>query len=218
MKVENVKGYEGLYLIDTLGNVVSLPKQKGSRFVNEYKIIKSKTNREGYKEVALSKDGNTRTILLHRLIASHFIENPNEYRCVNHKNGIKTDNRIENLEWCSASQNTRHAYQNNLGGFRDFANNGIKKMNEFNAYIFVKLIDKSGKEYDFDSAVSAASFIKTSNNEITRAIRKSQKVKGYRAYGFKKTANGEALASNVEGNPVGNSEKRTCIDYPSEGE
>lgn len=192
IEVKNVIGYEGLYIIDNLGNVVSLPKQQGSRFVNEYNIMKTKFNSCGYKEVTLSKNGKFKTILLHRLIALHFVPNPENYRCVNHKNGIKADNRLENLEWCSASQNTKHAYINNLGGFRDFTNAGLKKINEYKAYIFVKLIDKDGVEYDFPSAVDAAKFIGTSNNEVTRAIRKSQRVKGYKAYGVKKTANGEA--------------------------
>lgn len=218
IEVKNIIGYEGYYIIDSLGNIVSLPRQKGSRFVNEYYILKTKLNRLGYKEVTLTKDGISKTHLLHRLIALHFIPNPEKYRCVNHKNGLKSDNRLENLEWCSASQNTKHAYLNNLGCFRDFANEGLKKMNEFSSYVFVKLIDKYGVEYNFSSSVEAARFAGTSNDEITRAIRKSQRVKGYKAYGLKKTANGEALASNVEGNPVGNSEKRTCIDYPSEGE
>ena len=204
MEVKNITGYEGLYIIDNLGNVVSLPKQQGSRFVNEYKILGTKINRLGYKEVALSKEGKTKTYLLHRLIALHFIPNPNKYKCVNHKNGVKADNRLDNLEWCNTSHNTKHAYINNLGGFRDFANAGIKKMNEYSAYIFVKLIDNDGNEFDFPSAGEAAKFAGTTNDEITRAIRKSQRVKGYRAYGVKKTANGETLTGKADGNPVGN--------------
>ena len=60
--VKNLQGYEGLYLIDNLGNVVSLPRQQGSHFVNQYKILGTKVNRLGYKEVALSKDGKTKTV------------------------------------------------------------------------------------------------------------------------------------------------------------
>jgi hypothetical protein len=183
--VKNLLGYEGLYLIDSLGNIVSCPRQNGSRFVNQYKILGTKTNKFGYREVALSKDGKTKTVLLHRLIAIHFVDNPHNLPCVNHKNGIKTDNRIENLEWCTKSQNTKHAYDNNLGGFRDYANEGIRAMNQYTQYVLVRLISPDGSELQFDSARSAAEYLGTTKDEVTRAIRKSQRVKGHKAFGLK---------------------------------
>lgn len=183
--VKNLLGYEGLYLIDSLGNIVSCPRQNGSRFVNQYKILSTKTNKFGYKEVALSKDGKTKTVLLHRLIAIHFVDNPHNLPCVNHKNGIKTDNRIENLEWCTKSQNTKHAYDNNLGGFRDYANEGLRAMNQYTQYVIVRLISPDGSELQFDSARSAAEYLGTTKDEVTRAIRKSQRVKGHKAFGLK---------------------------------
>lgn len=191
--VKNIIGYEGLYLIDNIGNVVSLPRQKGSRFVNEYKILKTKVNRNGYVEVALSKEGKTKTFLLHRLIAIHFIENSKKLPCVNHKNGIKSDNRIENLEWCSASENTRHAYENNLGNFREYVNAGIEAMNKHTQYISVVLVAPDGKELVFNCSSDAAKYLGTNKDEITRAIRKKQRVKGYYVFGRKLSncANGE---------------------------
>lgn len=185
--VKEVSGYEGLYLIDSLGNVVSCPRQQGSRFVNQYKILGTKINRLGYKEVALSKDGKTRTVLLHRLLAQHFIDNPDNLPCVNHRNGVKTDNRLENLEWCTRSQNTRHAYENNLGGFRDSVNAGIRTMNEFTKYVSVMLIAPDGTESYFPGAKEAAEFLGTKSDEVTRAIRKGQRVRGHKAFGFKKS-------------------------------
>lgn len=185
--VKNVLGYEGLYLIDSIGNVVSCPRQQGSRFVNQYKIIGTKVNKCGYKEVSLSKDGKTRTVLLHRLIAIHFVDNPENLPCVNHKNGIKTDNRIENLEWCTKSANTKHAYENNLGGFRDFANAGIEAMNKETQYVAIRLISKDGEELLFDCSRSAADYLGTNKDEVTRAIRKGQRVRGYLAFGLKRS-------------------------------
>lgn len=183
--VKNLLGYEGLYLIDSLGNIVSCPRQQGSRFVNQYKILGTKVNKFGYKEVALSKDGKTKTVLLHRLIAIHFVPNPDNLPVVNHKNGIKTDNRIENLEWVTRSQNTKHAYVNNLGGFKDFANAGIKAMNESTQYVSVLLVAPDGQELQFESARDAAKYLGTTNDEVTRAIRKNQRVKGHYAFGLK---------------------------------
>lgn len=190
---KNIEGYEGLYLIDNLGNVISLPKQSGSRFVNQYNILKTKVNRLGYKEVALSKDGKTKTYLLHRLLAISFVENPENLPCVNHINGIKTDNRIENLEWCTRSYNTKHAYKNNLGNFRNFVNTGLAKMNMYTQYVSVVLVSPEGEEISFDSSASAAKYLGTNKDEITRAIRKCQRVKGHYAFGKKLTtcANGE---------------------------
>jgi hypothetical protein len=185
--VKNILGYEGLYLIDSLGNVVSCPRQQGSRFVNQYKILGTKVNKFGYKEVALSKDGKTKTLLLHRLMAIHFVPNPDNLPVVNHKNGIKTDNRIENLEWVTRSQNAKHAYVNNLGGFKDFANAGIKAMNENMQYVLIRLVAPDGKELQFESARDAAQYLGTTNDEVTRAIRKSQRVKGHYAFGLKKS-------------------------------
>lgn len=183
--VKELIGYEGLYLIDSLGNIVSLPRQQGSHFVNQYKILGTKVNRAGYKEVALSKDGKTKTKLLHRLIAQHFVDNPDNLPVVNHKNGIKVDNRIENLEWCTTAQNTRHAYKNNLGGFREFANAGIEKMNKEAQYRIVRLVAPTGEEFTFSSTTAAAEYLGTNKDEITRAIRKSQRVKGHYAFGLK---------------------------------
>lgn len=204
IKVKELLNYEGLYLIDNLGNVISMPKQKGSRYVVEYKIIKPKINRQGYCEVTLTKNGKIKTLLLHRLIAIHFVDNPYNYPCVNHKNGIKTDNRIENLEWCTQSHNTKHAYNNNLGNFRTYVNDGIKSMNYYNEYVKVVLIDKYNKEIVFNSTNEASIYIGTNKNEITRAIRKNQKVKGYKVFGEKRPnyANGETPSGQSRGNPI----------------
>ena len=185
--VKNLIGYEGLYIIDNLGNVVSCPRVQGARFVNQYKILGTKINRLGYKEVALSKDGKTRTVLLHRLLAMHFVDNPDNLPCVNHKNGIKADNRIENLEWCTRSWNTKHAYEHNLGGFREHANAGIRAMNEDAQYVVVRLIGPDGVEYQFGSTREAAEFVGANIDAVTSAIRKHQRVRGYQAFGLKKS-------------------------------
>lgn len=183
--VKNLIGYEGLYLIDSIGNVVSCPRQQGSRFVSNYKIIGTKTNRLGYKEVALSKNGKTKTVLLHRLIAIHFVDNPNNYPCVNHKNGIKADNRIENLEWCTRAQNTKHAYDNNLGGFKTRADANLKAINKVSRYVKIILVTPDGREIQFNNSIEAAKYLETTQDEITRAIRKNQRIKKHYAFGLK---------------------------------
>jgi DNA invertase Pin-like site-specific DNA recombinase len=64
--------------------------------------------------VYIRKIGIKRAFSIHRLLAEHFIPNPNNYKEINHKNGIKTDNRIENLEWCTHSYNCKHAITTGL--------------------------------------------------------------------------------------------------------
>lgn len=65
-------------------------------------------NPNGYLGINLMSGGKRKKFLIHRLIAQKFIPNPNNKPCINHKNGIKTDNRIENLEWVTYKENTHH--------------------------------------------------------------------------------------------------------------
>lgn len=215
VEVKNVIGYIGLYLIDSLGNVVSLPKIQGRRLHNKYKILNTKVNKFGYKEVALTKNGKTKTLLLHRLIAQHFVPNPNDLPCVNHKNGVKADNRIENLEWCTKSQNTKHAFDNNLGGFKLRAIKNLESWNRCHAYLRI-VLEKDGRTIEFSSTFDAARFIGARQSDITRAITKRQCCHGYRVFGFKLQdfANGETSQRQSRGKPE---KSGTCIDYSSEG-
>jgi len=75
-------------------------------FKKNNKLLKGHINKKGYTKVYFNK----KLISLHRLVALTFIPNPNNYPQVNHKNGIKSDNRVENLEWCNNSMNQIHAY------------------------------------------------------------------------------------------------------------
>jgi hypothetical protein len=88
----------------------------------EGKVIRLKDGKEmkgcidscGYKKFSPRINGKKLQLKIHRLVATKFIPNPNNLPQVNHKNGIKTDNRVENLEWCTAKQNINHAHKNKL--------------------------------------------------------------------------------------------------------
>lgn len=184
--VKDIVGYEGLYIIDNLGNVVSLPKFQGRRIHNKYKILKPKLNaRTGYLEIYLSKDGKGKTFLLHRLLAKHFIPNTENLENINHINGIKTDNRLENLEWCTKQQNTKHAFENNLGNFKIEAMNRLEKFNFYNSYCKV-ILEKDGKKFEFNSTKKAAEVLGLKAENIASAIKKGQRTNGYIAIGFKR--------------------------------
>lgn len=77
-------------------------------------IRKSYNKENGYKAVMLKIDDSKRSYLIHRLVAECFLPNPNNYRCVNHKDGDKTNNKVDNLEWCTHQENMIHAYKNGL--------------------------------------------------------------------------------------------------------
>ena len=97
----DIKGYEGKYMVSNLGRVKSL----NYRRTGKEKIMKGVPDGYGYLYVTLYKDGKDKKGKIHRLVAQAFLENPMGYNEVNHKNEDKTDNRVENLEWCSRSYN-----------------------------------------------------------------------------------------------------------------
>jgi hypothetical protein len=67
-------------------------------------------DKDGYLKTAFRVDGKRYYRRVHRIVALTFIDNPNNYPVVNHKNGVKDDNRAENLEWCTVQQNTQHGF------------------------------------------------------------------------------------------------------------
>ena len=102
---KSIKDYEGLYEISNLGRVRSLPR-KGT--YKDIHILKLGKNHKGYLQVKLSKDSVLKCKSIHRLVAETFIENKDNLPCINHKNEIKTDNNVNNLEWCSISYNNNY--------------------------------------------------------------------------------------------------------------
>lgn len=96
-----IKGYEGKYLISKCGDVYSLRSKK---------VLKPFVNEKGYSVVELWNNYNRRSAKVHRLVAETFIPNPNCRTEINHKDGNKGNNRAENLEWCTRSENLKHAY------------------------------------------------------------------------------------------------------------
>lgn len=93
---KDVVGYEGLYKVSNLGNVKNCLSGR---------ILKLCNDKDGYKILNLYKNGVRKTYRVHRLVSKAFLTNPNNLQQVNHKDEDKTNNRVDNLEWCDAKYN-----------------------------------------------------------------------------------------------------------------
>lgn len=102
-----VVGYEGLYEVSNLGRIRSLDRYVGKRLFKS-QTLKPKTDRYGYLVVDLRSHSKHKSKTIHRLVAEAFLPNPGNLPQVNHKNEDKTDNRVENLEWCSCEYNINY--------------------------------------------------------------------------------------------------------------
>lgn len=102
---KDVVGYEGKYKVSNLGNVLSVKKDK---------ILTPKNNHDGYKRIQLWEKCKAKFVSIHRLVAEAFIPNPDNKPFVNHINGVKDDNVVENLEWVTQKENIVHAWENGL--------------------------------------------------------------------------------------------------------
>lgn len=101
-----ISDFGGVYQVSNMGRV----KRKNSR------VLKPETTNRGYKRVILSYNNSQAKISVHRLVATYFIENPENKPQVNHINGITHDNRLENLEWVTSQENINHSLLNNFQG------------------------------------------------------------------------------------------------------
>lgn len=117
---KDIEGYEALYQVSDIGRVRSLDrfgKGRGdvqSRRVFHGQILLQPIYRDLYPSVSLCKNGKVKRFYTHRLVALAFNPNPSGKPQINHINGVKTDNRAENLEWCTTQENSMHSCESGL--------------------------------------------------------------------------------------------------------
>lgn len=178
---KDIKGYEGYYQISNLGrlkSVIRIVEHKPYNLTIRERIRKQKIDTKGYYFVILSKNGITKHLKVHQLVANAFISNPLKKKEVNHINGIKTDNRITNLEWVTHKENMQHAVKNNLISKESIKAN-VERMNKATRKPIYQIKDnKIINKFESISEASRTLGIVTSNiNEILKGKRK--RAKGY---------------------------------------
>lgn len=177
---KDIKEYEGLYQISNLGNIRKL--RFINNIVNKEKIfnIKPQIINSGYYKVVLYKNKKYKNMLLHRIVAETFIPNINNYDFINHKDGNKLNNNVNNLEWCTRSQNMKHAYKNNLVQAQAKGKYGSDNPKA----IKIDMLDKNTNKIlkQFNSVIDAAHYV---NVDKSCHICSCCKGKLQTAYGYK---------------------------------
>jgi hypothetical protein len=173
---KDIVGYEGLYEVSSLGNVKSLPKTRRGRAGVKIRVtgrILRPWKKNKYDFVGLAKDGVKTEFYVHRLVASSFLGEKHGLE-VNHKDGDRNNNSIENLEWVTHAQNIKHAYDNGL------CTAFWKGKVIHNARKVVTIQDTSIIE--FPSATHCANYLKVGQHTILRKMNTNKEVKGHTIY------------------------------------
>lgn len=159
----SVPGYEGLYEVSNLGNVKTLRKGR---------LLTQCSDKNGYKGVCLTKDGKSRTIQVHRLVAMAFIPNPENLPEVNHKDESHDNNCVENLEWISKKGNR------NYGTYRERMSKSLKDSGTSNKS--VSAYDKKTLVFvkSYDSITEAEKELGLSKGSIGKALSGRTKTSG----------------------------------------
>lgn len=140
--MKDIEEYEGKYAIAEDGRVWSYANEKhGGKYLNP------PHDKDGYVRVTLSKRSCKRSFHVHRLVAKGFIPNSFNLPQVNHKNGIKTDNRVENLEWCTDAENKKHSALNGLHPFGERQH--WAKLSDEKVREILELHNKFGEDFNF---------------------------------------------------------------------
>lgn len=168
---KDIKGYEGLYQVSNLGRVKSLDRYVNGRIGKQFiygRILINCSQVNGYKYVALCKDGNKKTFRIHRLVAQAFISNPYNKLEVNHKDEDIINNLVGNLEWSTPKENANYGTR-------------VKRCSKPQQIKVVKLDDELNLIKIYDSCASAGE----ENNVDSASIIRVCKGRQLHSMGFK---------------------------------
>lgn len=166
-----ILNYEGMYQISNKGRVRSCDRYvKGGKF-RIGKIRKQSTTPKGYKRVTISKDGESKNFMVHRLVAEAFIQNPDNKPQVNHIDGDKANNKANNLEWCTNGENQIHAWKCGL-------NKGAKGLLKGGNHPGAKTIRCLTTDEIFECIRSASKIYGIDRSDISRCCKGKAKSAG----------------------------------------
>lgn len=155
---KDICGYEGIYQVSSFGNVKSVNRKKQI-------LLKLNKNKEGYYRVGLSKNKKRKWFSVHKLVAMAFLENVENFPCINHKDENKLNNQVDNLEWCS------YKYNNNYGMRKEKAAKSKQKS--------VSQYNKDGEFVKrYDSIISASQLTGISKCSICSCAKNKLKSAG----------------------------------------
>ena len=175
---KDVVGYEGLYQVSNKGNVYSVERRNVRGRKCSGRTLKPIYNKYGYLRVNLCKNGKVKARYIHSLVAEVFIPNQNNYLEINHKDEIKTNNHVENLEWCTGDYNLRYGTR-------------IKRISDTNRIAVKGVHKETGEEIYLKSMVEGAlyGFDPTGISVVC-----SGKQHTHRGYSFQKIEKDEVVA------------------------
>jgi hypothetical protein len=157
----DIQGFESFYQISNFGRIKSLERKvinhkSGScRRISEHLLTRSKVNSSGYKNVCLYRNNKSKHFYIHRLVAAYFLSAIEGKTFVNHKNGNKQDNFVENLEWCTSLENIQHSITTGLSNTKS----NCKKVKD----------NSTGKEYESikSAALSLGLAVSTTTHKLS---------------------------------------------------
>jgi hypothetical protein len=159
---KDIAGYEGLYQVSNLGRVKSQDRhitRRGAPAKIKGRILRIKHGKDEYERVTLCKNSKPESVFVHRLVAQAFIDNPQSKKTVNHINGNKHDNRVENLEWNTYAENNSHAAKNGLNNMTEKNNSCSRPVAQYDLAMNLIKTYPSIKEAERQTGVANASII-----------------------------------------------------------
>ena len=175
-------GWEKYYMVSSYGRVKSLERSvqcKGYKKPHLFpeRILKHSLSKRGYLRAVLHNQEKTQYIMISRIVAIHFIKNINNYPIINHKDGNKMNNTVENLEWCTQQQNVQHAWDNGLCKTSQLRRDQMKALGKIHGGKLAKKVDVFTKTGEYiRSFPSAQEIIRTMGiNPYNMLNNKSQK-------------------------------------------
>ena len=181
----DIKNYEGVYQISSLGRIRSLDRyvdDKGYKRFVKGKILKPSKHKNDYEYVVLY---DRKHKLVHQLVAKNFIPNPENKRTVNHINGDKSDNRVINLEWCTHKENINKAWEIGLYQISEKQRENGRKRGKNNCKKVIQMDKQNNVLKIWDSITEASKTLNISLNAISQCAKGQKHYKSAGGYIWK---------------------------------